>query len=79
MEKPLLDRTYRLLDDSTLTYRQISEGAGVGYEWLKSFASRRRTRPLLDPVQKLHDFLATQRRTRRVTNASQNLAGVGNG
>lgn len=53
----MLDRTYRLLDSTNLTYREIATGAEVGFEWLKSLASRRIGEPGTSKIQRLHDFL----------------------
>ncbi len=55
----LLARTYRLLDATNLTYRQISEGAGVNRHWLEKFKQRVVSeRAGVGDVQRVHDFLA---------------------
>lgn len=57
MEDTLLGRTYHLLETTKLTYRDIAVGADVGFEWLKSFASRRIREAGVEKVQRVHDFL----------------------
>ena len=55
----LLARTYRLLDATNLTYRQISEGARVNRHWLEKFKQRVVSeRAGVGDVQRVHDFLA---------------------
>ena len=61
----LLERTYRLLDDSDLTYAQISAGAGVDINWLSKFKQRAIGEPGVSKVQGVHDFLATRKMPRR--------------
>jgi len=56
----LLARTYRLLDASNLTYREIAAGAGVGIEWLAKFKQRSIDEPGVNKVQALHDFLSAR-------------------
>lgn len=42
-----------------LTYREVAEGAGVGFEWLNKFSRRQIRQPGLDKIEPLHDFLVS--------------------
>lgn len=53
----LLDRTYRLLDHTDLTYRQIAAGAAVDMNWLAKLKQRAISEPGVGKVQRVHDFL----------------------
>jgi hypothetical protein len=55
--EPLLDRTYRLLDATDLTYRQVAAGADVDMNWLAKFKQRAIAEPGVGKVQRVHDFL----------------------
>jgi hypothetical protein len=57
MNEPLLDKTYRLLDETDLTYRQIASGAAVDMNWLAKLKQRAITEPGVGKVQRVHDFL----------------------
>lgn len=61
MSKSFLDNTYKLIEESGLTQRQIADGAGVSYWWYIKFAQRSITDPGVDRVQKVHDFLAARK------------------
>lgn len=54
----LLDRTYQLVESSTLKRSDIAKGAGVEFEWFKKFKQGVIVSPGVDKVQKVHDFLA---------------------
>jgi transcriptional regulator with XRE-family HTH domain len=56
--EPLLPQTYRLLDATNLTYRQIAEGCGVDVNWLMKFKQRQIKEPGVTKVQLVHDFLS---------------------
>jgi transcriptional regulator with XRE-family HTH domain len=56
--EPLLDRTYKLLEATNLTYEEIATGAGVKFDWLAKFKQRHITEPGVSKVQAVHDFLA---------------------
>lgn len=56
--EPLLDRTYRLLAATNLTYEEISSGAGVKFDWLAKFKQRCIVEPGVSKVQAVHDFLS---------------------
>lgn len=56
--EPLLDRTYKLLDVTKLTYEEIATGAGVKFDWLAKFKQRCIVEPGVSKVQLVHDFLA---------------------
>lgn len=59
--KPLLDRTYELLDGLDWTERtipEVAQGANVGAEWLKKLRARTIEDPSVRRIQRLHDFLA---------------------
>lgn len=53
----LLPQTYRLLDDTNLTYRQIAEDCGVDANWLMKFKQRKIKEPGVTKVQQVRDFL----------------------
>lgn len=53
----LLDRTYRLLSSSDLTYHQIASGAQVDVNWLAKFKQQAIDEPGVKKVQRVHDFL----------------------
>lgn len=55
--EPLLERTYRLLESTNLTYQQIAAGAEVDVHWLAKFKQRRIEEPGVNKVQAVHDFL----------------------
>lgn len=58
----LLDRTYQLLDSTTLTYREIASGARVDINWLAKFKQRAIEEPGISKVQNVHDFLSSKPR-----------------
>ena len=54
----LLTRTYRLLDATNLTYRQIADGAKVDRHWLEKFKQRVVSEGAgVGKVQRVHDYL----------------------
>lgn len=63
----LLSRTKKLLAQrGELTLREIAEGAGVGHEWLRSFAYGERIKdPGVTRLEKLHNFLADYQASKR--------------
>ena len=63
----LLTRTKRLLADrGELSLREIAEGAGVGHEWLRSFAYGDRIKdPGVTRLEKLHNFLTEYQAAKR--------------
>ena len=72
----LLSRTYRLLDATNLTYRQIAEGANVDRHWLEKFKQRVVSEGAgVAKVQRVHDFLAAYAAIRSPEVQSQ-LAGA---
>jgi hypothetical protein len=58
VNKPLLDRTYELLDSTELSVPEVASGAEVGAEWLKKLRSRCIEDPSVNRIQRLHDFLS---------------------
>lgn len=56
----LLEETYRLLDASDLTYRQIAEGARVDINWLSKFKQRAIEEPGISKVQGIFNFLSSR-------------------
>ena len=56
----LLDRTYRLLSRSDLTYHEIAAGAQVDINWLAKFKQQAIEEPGVKKVQRVHDFLLGQ-------------------
>lgn len=65
MKEPLLDLTYRMLDESDLKYREIAIGAGVDFNWLIKFKFRRIAEPGVGKVQAVYDFLRTGKKRPR--------------
>jgi|GEM_PF-2611341 hypothetical protein len=57
MTDSLLDRTRQLLRACHLSRPEIARRAGVGYEWLKKFASGAVRHPTVTRVQALYDYL----------------------
>jgi len=55
--EPLLDKTFQLLDDTDLTYRQIAKGAAVDMNWLAKLKQGAIKEPGVQKVQRVHDFL----------------------
>ncbi len=53
----LLDKTIALLKVAPYTRREISAGAGVGYEWLNKLAQGHIENPGVLRVQSIHDYL----------------------
>ena len=81
----LLERTYQLLDASTLTYAEIADGAGVDINWLAKFKQRAIGEPGVSKVQGVHDFLTERHPAPRkqnggksAPNRSQKLGRAGN-
>ena len=60
MSNNLLESTYKLIDESPLTQRQIADGAGVNYRWFIKLAQKNLPNPTVNPVQKVHDYLCAQ-------------------
>lgn len=60
MDEPLLDQTYRLLDASNLTIREIADGAEVNFHWLGKFKQRAFDDPGVTRVERLHRYLTGQ-------------------
>jgi hypothetical protein len=58
--EPLLDRTYKLLEATNLTYDEIATGAGVKFDWLAKFKQRCIAEPGVSKVQAVHDFLTNK-------------------
>jgi hypothetical protein len=56
-KEPLLDETYRMLDESELKYREIAAGAGVDFNWFLKFKFRQIAEPGVKKVQAVCDFL----------------------
>lgn len=63
----LLSRTKKLLAQrGALTLREIAEGAGVGHEWLRSFAYGDRIKdPGITRLEKLHNYLTEYHAAKR--------------
>ena len=61
-DESLLAKAYRLLDESPLKRREISEGAGVGYHWLHKFKQRAIADPGVSQVERLVTFLERDQR-----------------
>jgi hypothetical protein len=57
--EPLLDRTYKLLEATKLTYEEIATGANVKFDWLAKFKQRHIGEPGVSKVQAVHDFLVS--------------------
>ena len=55
----LLDKTKVLLavGKSDMNLREIAQGAGVGFEWLRKFDDGTSKHPSVVRVQALHDYL----------------------
>jgi len=56
----LLESTYALVDQTSLSQREIASGSGVGLEWFRKFMRRRIPSPGVTKVQAVHDFLSRQ-------------------
>ena len=54
----LHDETLQLIGQSTMTQRQIAEGAGVGLQWFLKFVQGRIASPGVDKVQAVYDYLS---------------------
>jgi predicted transcriptional regulator len=74
--EPLLDRTKKLLSECDLSLPVLAGRAGVGYEWLKKFASGDVPDPRVKRLQKLHDYLARQQACPTVPAESRDPAQV---
>lgn len=53
----LLPRTRELLANCELSLKEIADGSGLGFEWLKKFKSEADHDFGVNRVQTLHDFL----------------------
>lgn len=62
----LLQRTYELIDKTSLTRRQVAAGAGVKIDWFAKFKQRRIESPGAPKVQAVYDFLRTGKQARAV-------------
>ncbi len=58
MDGTVLDQTYRLLDESDITLREIAVGADVNYWWLTKLKQRRFEEPGVKRIERLHRFLS---------------------
>jgi hypothetical protein len=75
----LLEKTYRLLDASRLTYREIAAGAAVDINWLGKLKQRAIADPGVGKIERLHNFLSGQAPTNELPNESQRMGALGNG
>lgn len=53
----LLPKTRELLSDCDLPLKEIADGAGVGFEWLRKFKAQADHDFGVQKVQALHDYL----------------------
>jgi transcriptional regulator with XRE-family HTH domain len=66
----LVGKTRLMMRRSELTQREMAEGSGVGYEWLRQFWRNSFADYGVRKVQRLHDFLeAEEARTAAATAA----------
>lgn len=75
----LLEKTYRLLDASRLTYREIAAGAAVDINWLGKLKQRAISDPGVGKIERLHNFLSEQLHTPDPPSGSQSMGAPGNG
>lgn len=66
----LLERTYKLIDSTKLTRREIASGAGVDINWYSKFKRRCIDSPGIDKVQAVYDFLRREPQTVRRNHAA---------
>lgn len=64
MPERLLPKTRRLLSKCDRPLQEIADGAGVGFEWLRSFKGSEHDFGV-GKVQKLHDYLQRESLQRR--------------
>ena len=57
LPEPLLDRTFRLVKASGLSYRKIAAGSGEDLSWVAKFCQGNIAEPGVKKVQAVHDFL----------------------
>lgn len=57
----LLDRTYQLLSERTLSLREIAEQTKLDESWLAKFHRKVIPDPSVNKVQRLHDYLVDQK------------------
>ena len=48
------------MERSRLTYRQISEGAGLSLSWVQKFGNDKISNPTINRLDSLHRFLVSQ-------------------
>ena len=58
-DRALLPKTRALLSKCDLPLKEIADGAGVGFEWLRKFKSKSKHDFGVGKVQRLHDYLAS--------------------
>lgn len=58
MNADLYSKTIRLLKMSSISFSEISKGAGVGQRWLFDLANGRFKDPGVRKIQRLHDYLS---------------------
>jgi hypothetical protein len=56
----LLDETLDLISRAGLTTREMSEGAGLNYDWVAKVRCRSIPDPGVRRLQQLHDYLAAR-------------------
>lgn len=56
-QRPLLDRTFELLEKCELPLKQIATKSNLGYEWLKKLKAGDIPDPSVNKIQALHDAL----------------------
>lgn len=72
LTESLLTRTQRLLSErGALSLRQISEGANLSLDWLRSFSCGRANNPSVHTLEKLHNFLTEYHAARRFQERSE--------
>jgi hypothetical protein len=72
----LIQRTYELIDGakSSLTSREIADGAGVDINWFNKFRQRRIDSPGAPKVQAVYDFLCSKTGRRRAGSDARKAA-----
>lgn len=59
--RSLYARTLGLLEETALTKKAISDGAGVQLRWLQNLVAGKYKDPGVNKVERVHDFLASHK------------------
>lgn len=72
MTESLLERTQKLLKErGDLSLRAISDGSGVGYEWLRKLVYAGIENPSVVRIEKVYSFLSDYQAAKRFNDSGR--------